>query len=292
MNFDFNLDRDFAIDDTTINETLYTINSGVSSTVVAFYVEKDADWFINDSVFGDANAPQLPASGVFNQLKGFLYPSSTGGNIPQSNAVGTLQDRARVIMVSRPTLQDRIKPGSISADFIGEDTGVSAYNDLLATGVTGAISPQGELRGALTGSSSSNHIGTVFYDYGLILLHGTDSIMDFSAKAIGTMSGLSFNSASASNTLSVDLDLTTEKIVRKGQYFAHLYNKEGNFSTNPTYSNASGALESNLTANPTTFITSVGLFNENGEMLAVAKVSPPVKKDFNSEAVFKINLEY
>jgi len=198
-------------------------------------------------------------------------------------------------MVNRPTLQDRIKPGSVSAylwppDPDGSIPSASAYNDLLSTGLTASITPQGELRGSLTSSASANVIGTVFYDYGVIMLHGSDGTNYYEQTAHG--SGLHFGTVSAAGELTCDLHFETEKMVRRGQYFCHVFNKEANFSTNPTYANLTGAVESNLTGNPTTFITSVGLFNDQGEILAVAKVSPPIKKDFNSEAVFKINLEY
>jgi len=297
-NYDFDIERDFALDDITVNETVYNVNqNNLPTTVIGFYVEKDASWMINDGLYGDALAATLPASAVYNQLQGFLYPSVSADSIPQAHDTASLQTGAKVIMISKPHLQDRIKPGTLTANFrVPGDGGLSAYHDMLASGVTGSISPMGELRGALTGSTSSQIIGSVFYDYGIVLIHGSNGTTDWSSKTINinsnTISGLKFSTATATTHLSVDLHFASEKMVRRGQYFAHVYNKDANFSTNPTFGNASGAVESNLTANPTTFISSVGMYNDNGELLAIAKVSPPVKKDFNSEAVFKINLEY
>ena len=116
---------------------------------------------------------------------------------------------------------------------------------------------------------------------------------DYTAKVEnGTCSGFHLNSLSSQNSINFSAQLVTEKFVKRGQYFCHVYNKEANFSTNPTFANVSGNVYSNLTGNPTTFITSVGLLNNAGEVLAVAKVAPVVKKDFNSETVFKINLDY
>ena len=200
-------------------------------------------------------------------------------------------------MISRPSLKDRVKPGSITA-YLWPDSGdgtvpsPSGYNDLLTTGLTASITPQGTLRGPLTSSASANIIGTVFYDYGLILIHGADGTSWYEKEGVGVSRGLHFNSTSATNQLTCNLSFKSEKMIRRGQYFCHVFNKDANFSTNSTFANLTGTVESNLTANPTTFITSVGMLNDQGEMLAVAKVSPPVKKDFNSEAVFKVNLEY
>ena len=44
--------------------------------------------------------------------------------------------------------------------------------------------------------------------------------------------------------------------------------------------------------NPTTFITTVGLYNDNSDLVAVAKVSQPVVKDFTKEALIRVKLDY
>ena len=77
-------------------------------------------------------------------------------------------------------------------------------------------------------------------------------------------------------------------------FFTRAFNKEFNYSNNPTaITNAvDGSISSNLTGNPTTFITTVGLYNESNELLAVAKTSPPVRKDFSTEKIFNIRLQY
>ena len=41
-----------------------------------------------------------------------------------------------------------------------------------------------------------------------------------------------------------------------------------------------------------TFITEVGLYNANQQLQAVAKLSSPIEKNFSSEAVIKVNLDY
>ena len=43
---------------------------------------------------------------------------------------------------------------------------------------------------------------------------------------------------------------------------------------------------------PQTFITTVGLYNDNGDLLAVAKLSKPLKKDFTKEALIRIKLDF
>ena len=44
--------------------------------------------------------------------------------------------------------------------------------------------------------------------------------------------------------------------------------------------------------NPQTYITTVGLYNDNNDLVAVAKVSQPIAKDFTKEALIRVKLEY
>ena len=44
--------------------------------------------------------------------------------------------------------------------------------------------------------------------------------------------------------------------------------------------------------NPTTYITTVGLYNDSGDLVAVAKLSQPVVKDFTKEALIRVKLDY
>ena len=44
--------------------------------------------------------------------------------------------------------------------------------------------------------------------------------------------------------------------------------------------------------NPETYITTVGLYNDAQDLLAVAKLSSPLPKDFTKEALIKVKLDY
>jgi len=47
-----------------------------------------------------------------------------------------------------------------------------------------------------------------------------------------------------------------------------------------------------MISQPTTFITTVGLYNDNNDLLAVAKMSQPLAKDFTKEALIRIKLDF
>ena len=78
------------------------------------------------------------------------------------------------------------------------------------------------------------------------------------------------------------------------QYFCRMKSGHMNFSNNPTF--VSGSLNelrhTSMKGNPTTFITSVQLYNQGGDLVAVGNLSTPLKKSFTSEATIKVKLTY
>jgi hypothetical protein len=94
----------------------------------------------------------------------------------------------------------------------------------------------------------------------------------------------------SSNTLR----LRSEEDQTQENYFCRVRAADYNFSANPTF--VSGALNkirhTNMMGNPTTFITGVGLYNSTGQLLATARLSSPLKKNFASEATVKVKLTY
>ena len=85
-----------------------------------------------------------------------------------------------------------------------------------------------------------------------------------------------------------------EEVVTSQHYFCRVPNKEFNFSSNPTFATASDGSFTQATffKNPKTFVTQVGLYNDAGELLAVAKLSKPLLKSYSREAIIKVKLDF
>ena len=66
-----------------------------------------------------------------------------------------------------------------------------------------------------------------------------------------------------------------------------------NYTTNPSFIDNNGNVNiDSMIDNPQTFITTVGLYNDSGDLVAVAKLSQPVTKDFTKEALIRVKLDY
>ena len=76
--------------------------------------------------------------------------------------------------------------------------------------------------------------------------------------------------------------------------FCRARNSEFNYSQNPSFiSSSTGAiLFDSFIQNPTTYITSVGLYNDSQELLATAKLSRPLEKDFTKELLVRVKLDF
>ena len=86
----------------------------------------------------------------------------------------------------------------------------------------------------------------------------------------------------------------SEEDVTSTHYFCRIQNKDYNFSNNPTFFTSSDGSFTNdsFYKDPKVYITTVGLYNENFELLAVAKLSQPLQKSFAKEAVVKVKLDF
>lgn len=87
--------------------------------------------------------------------------------------------------------------------------------------------------------------------------------------------------------------LDTQEDISSQFYFVRAKNKDFNYSTNASYIDANGNLNfTSMIDNPVSYITTVGLYNDANELLAVAKMSQPITKDFTKEALIKVKLDY
>ena len=87
--------------------------------------------------------------------------------------------------------------------------------------------------------------------------------------------------------------LQSSETVSSRYFFTRVKNGDFNYTTNPSIIDANGnLLYTTLINNPQSYVTTVGMYNDNNELLAVAKLSKPLVKDFTKEALIRIKLDY
>jgi hypothetical protein len=76
-------------------------------------------------------------------------------------------------------------------------------------------------------------------------------------------------------------------------YFVRLRSSEFNYSNNPTFKDEDNRIIiPNFKSDPKVYVTTVGLYNDNNELLGVAKLSKPVRKSFTEEILLRVRLDY
>jgi|10_taG_2_1085330.scaffolds.fasta_scaffold01470_5 hypothetical protein len=76
-------------------------------------------------------------------------------------------------------------------------------------------------------------------------------------------------------------------------YFCRVNNTDFNYSANPTYLKDSKlVVKTNAQDLPVTYVTTVGLYSADNELLAIAKLSEPLKKDPTTEFTLRVRLDY
>jgi len=115
-----------------------------------------------------------------------------------------------------------------------------------------------------------------------------------SASVVGTMitSSISGNCDNFRHRFkNLSFNNTTE--LNSTVYFCRANNTDFNYSANPTYLSASKMVVKNNSQDvPVSYMTTVGLYSADNELLAVAKLSEPLKKDPTTEFTVRVRLDY
>ena len=286
----YDLGRD-VINTEVLTKTNYEITSATAAqerNINSFVMEATSTGFL---VNAKGTTTSTPLSAAFRNISNYFFSSSAANRIPVSQNNVATTGISRVITIGRTTVDDAILSGSVTGTFSFGTQADKVIIDQPEQSISGAVGRKGDL---VEKSDTTNVVGTVFYDSGTMVFHGGDYSRDTNFL-IDSASGFVFGpGATAGNVAINNLSFISLNMLKRSVFFTRAFNQEFNYSNNPTaIANASlGSISSNLTGNPTSFISTVGLYNNNIELLAVAKTAPPVKKDFDTEKIFAVRLQY
>lgn len=152
------------------------------------------------------------------------------------------------------------------------------------------------------GFTVSGSYGLFLPDLGLFVLNPLALTINQAGGGIGlSLSSNSTNAAASLNMTNIvtsiiqgaNFQLNSQETISSDYIFVRVKNQDYNYTTNPSFITGSGTLiYSNFINSPQTFPTTVGLYNDNNELLAVAKMSKPLTKDFTKEALIRVKLDF
>lgn len=268
------------------------------------------------------NDSKLPTQVVWGQYKNMLL-GNTAERFTYGLAGGTTHtpDDFYAINIQRSRLRQAIDPGNWELALSGSNGILTFIDDSglkLATAGNLTVNNVYNVRsGSLqNGVSGTTAYGLVFPDFGVILLYpqAISSSVGFRAGAYDTVPfpfGVNTGSTSTYRyphealyrSIKGAMDAGSSFTARSAEaitsenYFVRVYNNEFNATNNPTILSSSsgvnrGTVLDGFQNNPTTYITTVGLYNDNNDLLAVAKLSRPLQKGLDKEASIRVRLDY
>jgi hypothetical protein len=207
------------------------------------------------------------------------------------------------LLPRRRIFKDEIKKGNTSVVIQMTGTGDSNALTLTDAGASTAfvVGPAGDEATLYSGSTA---IGKVYYDAGIIAFAtgalvpvGVTNFPHWSGSVVLNKNAISGNFDNFNTGLRNHLNLVqfnNQTNLHSTIYFCRALNADFNYSTNPTFIDSDGRIVvTSGTSNQTrTYVTTIGLYDINDNLLAVAKASEPVKKSPDSELVFRVRLSY
>jgi hypothetical protein len=158
-----------------------------------------------------------------------------------------------------------------------------------------------------TDSTTGLGFGKFYPDRGIIVLNPNaigsmvGTVRDGLGNVIGNLSGSASTAAEQYNhnrlfyaiSGSGNFEARRTENVHTQHFFVRATNREFNYSNNPTYVNTDGTFAvSSFNTDPYTYVTTVGLYTDANELVAVAKTSQPIPKSFDKEILVKVKLSY
>lgn len=327
----FNLSDDFAPLTTAINETI-TITGSIISTNsnVKFYKNvASGSAAIDLGGYFETVYDSSPTSSLSSPLIDFTYGIATGSayNATAVTSTSSNSDKVKIyrqwaaallgnpdatftinsatrkeavfISFKRNLTKDEIKKGTVGLTI--SSTAPSQYT---ASDAGAAVNFQQSLGGdfaPLKYNGTGSEVGQVWYNAGVVILHpdtawgavtvwsGSKSLanVQFSGNINQMVDGL--------RTHVEQVNVISQTNLQSSVYFCRAFNNEFNYSSNPTFTDSNGLIRVTSGSNiltTRTYITAIGLYDENDNLLAVGKVNRPVLKSPETEAVFRLRLDY
>ena len=219
-----------------------------------------------------------------------------------------------VINIDRTRYKESLLPGSLtlilSGSQVGSGGGKLSLTDDSQISSTVIFNDAGRIYQIVSGaagtvftginsngySTNSGSYGWFLPDIGTILLNPlaiSSSLQVGPSRSINS-DGLNYQKLFAAISGGANFQINSQETISSDYIFIRARNAEFNYSENPSFiSGSTGEIVFNqFINNPQTFLTTIGLYNDNMELLAVAKMSRPLLKDFTKEALVRVKLDF
>ena len=250
-----------------------------------------------------------PSKTIYGQYRTLVLEDENSDFIFGENS----QESFYAVNVSRARYKEKLLPGSLNITLSGSGDGASLLRLTDNSKDVSLPSFYGTQRAyqIVSGSDGKAYSGTGYTEnsgsYGLFLPDTSTLLLNAAALDLNNYQGINLNTSHTPNSPGNNKQklfraikgggnfrLNCEETITSDYIFIRARNSEFNYSENPSYiSGSTGEIIFNyLINNPQSYITTVGMYNDSNELLAVAKLSKPLRKDFTKESLIRVKLDF
>jgi hypothetical protein len=298
---------------------VYQTSSTDSTAAIQFYLGY-ANQLGSGSQPYNSQIPQYsPSSTLYGQWRNLILEDENA----QFLFGAATQSDFFIVSVERANYKQSLFPGSLNLTLSGSGTtriqltdnsndisvvpyinGTRVYQ--IVSGSNGSAVSTTAAGSTVAGQTASGSYGWFVPDMGAILLNAQALALTAASGGIALSYSSSFgnqanvvngyNNTQIFNVISRgdSFELNSQENVTSDFVFVRPQNAEFNYTTNPSFITGSTGevLYSTSINNPQVYITTVGMYNDANELLAVAKLSRPLVKDFTKEALIRVKLDF
>jgi hypothetical protein len=279
----------------------------------------------NYSGSGDANTSSLanPTKAIYSQYKNYLLnPSDTlfnfkTGSYSSTNDSTTSITGSSIFVVGFSTtkFKDRVDEGQLEFSLTGALSGGGLFTFIDDSSL---IKSQQDVYNIISGSVI-NGVPTPYNNGGVInynaigLFYPKTGTIVLNADKLKTVVGVPYDNgttgaykvnqqylyAALKGAINSVMKVRKSEFLPSRQYFVRVKNQDFNYSNNPSYVSdgtdglTKGTIKiTEFLTDSKTYPTTIGLYDDTNELIAVAKLSQPVQKSFNSELLIRVRLDF
>ena len=259
-------------------------------------------------LFNSSIASKSPSLTTFGQYRTMILEDENSDFIFGSTTNVHTATNFWVINFDRARYKEQIFAGSINLHLSGSNGTVKLTDDskdnpvnrfLGSSKFYQLISGSNGTAGTLANSgyvAGSGSYGLVFPELGTILLNPQALSQSIHVDAARTSNSNDSNPGTLYNSLVLGSSFTvnSEETITSDFVFVRARNSEFNYSENPSFISGSTGevIYDEFINQPQVYATTIGMYNNSNELVAVAKLSKPLLKDFTKEALIRVKLDF
>jgi hypothetical protein len=265
------------------------------------------------ALFNGSVNERTPTRDVYGQFRNIIYGDE--GSVFNFGGSNGLSRDIFAISVNRSRFKESINPGTWNLTLTNSTNTITLTDNSNESSVVSFIAgnrvynivsgSNGRSYDSKTVQTNSGSYGYFLPDMGLFVLNPRALALSYADKGIEITVN---ETAATSYTLGYNLNNSNLfRVIKDGQsfsarsqetiasryFFVNVKSSQFNYTTNPSIIDNNGnVLNATLIDNPQTFPTTIGMYNPSGDLLAVAKLSKPLPKDFTKQITCRVKLEF